>query len=97
MSEPDGCSACDGIGLMLKDDEYYTKVLCPTCEGTGKPKELTLEELETIRKKIADTYRNFSFWQDKQLRSVSEFEAKFGELAEKILAIMKDIDHGRFC
>ena len=42
------------------------------------------------KEKIADTYRSFSFWQDKRRRSVSEFEAKFDECATKTVALIKE-------
>ncbi len=52
---------------------------------------------QRLREKIADTYRSFSFWQDKQSRSVAEFEAKFTDCADQILALPEiailDEDH----
>ena len=45
---------------------------------------------ENLRGQIADTYRNFSFWQDKQLYSVNNFEAKFKECADEILALISN-------
>lgn len=42
------------------------------------------------REQISDTFRTFSFWQDKRTRSVRDFEDKFDELADQILALFPE-------
>ncbi len=45
---------------------------------------------QELRENIADTYRSFSFWQDKHYRSVSEFELKFNECSDQILTLVDE-------
>lgn len=53
-----------------------------------------MTEQELIEK-IADTYRSFSFWQDKRSRSVGEFEAKFDGCANQVLPFIKEAGYVR--
>ena len=45
---------------------------------------------QELREKLEDSYREFSFWQDRHTRSVQEIEDKFDELVNRDIALIKE-------